>query len=138
MKIFALEATIAILLVAGLPLAATANPAPDMDSDGVPDSLDNCLTVANPPPASDCDTDMDGYGNVCDADLNNDGLVNGLDFSDFHECVTSGSDPDGLGCDLNCDTLRNESDFSSFLPAYEAGTPPGPSGLACAGTVPCP
>ncbi len=130
------RATTAILLIAGLSLAAAAESAPDVDSGGVPDSLDNCMTVANPPPVSDCDTDMDGYGNLCDVDLNNDGLVNGLDFVGFHECSSGSSDPDGLGCDLNCDTLWN--DLSSFRAAYEAGTPPGPSGLACAGTVPCP
>jgi hypothetical protein len=134
MQTFIPRATIAILLVAGLSLAAAAEPAPDLDKDGVPDSLDNCTSVANPPPL-DCDTDKDGYGNFCDADLNNDGLVDGLDFAGFNECSTSGSDPDGLGCDLNCDGLWN--DLSLFKPIYEAGTPPGPSGLACAGKVPC-
>ena len=136
MKTLVQRAMIASLLIAGLSLAAAAESAPDTDGDGVPDSLDNCKNVANPPPVSDCDTDMDGYGNLCDADLNNDGLVDGLDFIGFQECSASGGDPDGLGCDLDCDTLSD--DLSSFRAAYQAGTLPGPSGLECAGTVPCP
>ena len=136
MKLLAREATITILLIAGLSLAAAAESAPDTDGDGVPDSLDNCTTVPNPPPVFDCDTDKDGYGNRCDGDLNNDGLVDGLDFIALQACSASGSDPDGVGCDLNCDTLSN--DLSTFREAFEAGAVPGPSGLECAGTVPCP
>ena len=45
----------------------------DADADGVFDSVDNCLTVAN---ADQRDTDGDGYGNVCDADLTGDCIVN--------------------------------------------------------------
>lgn len=40
-----------------------AEPAPDTDGDGVPDSLDNCATVANP---TQVDTDGDGVGDLCD------------------------------------------------------------------------
>ena len=63
-------------------------------------------------------------------------IVPALDFVDFQKCSTNGSDSDGLGCDLNCDGLWN--DDSSFMAAFKAGTVPGPSGLDCAGTVPCP
>ena len=82
--------------------------------------------------------------------LNNDGLVGGLDFNrpgtdnDFLACFLSGSDPNGIGCDINCDTLINGLDFArpgpknDFLDFFLSGMIPGPSGLACAGTVPCP
>ena len=131
------HAMVAVLLVAALPLAAIAGTAPDVDSDGVEDSLDNCLLVANPPPL-DCDSDLDGYGNVCDADLNNDTLLGGFDFGLFLPCFTAGSDPTNKGCDLNCDTLVNGLDFQIILPLFIFGPLSGPSGLACAGTVPCP
>ena len=45
----------------------------DTDDDGIPTTLDNCTLVAN---ADQRDTNGDGYGNVCDPDLNNDGIVN--------------------------------------------------------------
>lgn len=44
----------------------------DIDGDGVPNASDNCLDIPN---ANQRDTDGDGYGNICDADLNNDGIV---------------------------------------------------------------
>jgi len=44
----------------------------DLDGDGIADEEDNC--VAHPNPAQR-DSDGDGYGNRCDADVDNDGLV---------------------------------------------------------------
>jgi len=35
----------------------------DTDGDGIPDSSDNCVSVANP---SQADSDADGYGDACD------------------------------------------------------------------------
>jgi uncharacterized protein (TIGR03790 family) len=51
--------------------APAANTA-DRDGDGVRDSEDNCTLIPNP---KQRDTDSDGYGNFCDGDINNDGLV---------------------------------------------------------------
>jgi hypothetical protein len=45
----------------------------DSDGDGIPNEADNCVLAANP---SQLDVDRDGYGNACDADFDNDGLVN--------------------------------------------------------------
>ena len=39
---------------------------------------DNCVLVAN---ANQRDTNADGYGNICDPDLNNDGIVNAEDLA---------------------------------------------------------
>ena len=45
-------------------------PPKDSDADGVPDSADNCLTVANP---NQADVDRDGIGNACDPNSPTDG-----------------------------------------------------------------
>jgi hypothetical protein len=51
-------------------------PPPDSDSDGVPDSRDNCPGVPN---ANQADGDRDGSGNACDTDVDNDGVPNNRD-----------------------------------------------------------
>jgi hypothetical protein len=48
----------------------------DLDSDGVPDTLDNCPTTANAP---QLDFDLDSFGDACDSDDDNDLLVDELD-----------------------------------------------------------
>src|SRR5262245_51564982 len=50
---------------------------PDADQDSVDDVHDNCLGVYNP---DQLDTNQDGYGNACDADYDNDGVVEAPDF----------------------------------------------------------
>jgi hypothetical protein len=45
------------------PAPVTPGPPPDRDSDGVPDSTDNCPNVSN---ANQADGDGDGLGTVCD------------------------------------------------------------------------
>ena len=47
----------------------------DTDLDGVPDVSDNCTLVAN---SNQRDTQGNGFGNLCDGDLNNDLIVNSL------------------------------------------------------------
>ena len=58
--------------VVALSLAAVLLIGADGDGDGVFDHKDNCIEVANP---AQIDADLDGYGNLCDGDLNNDGAV---------------------------------------------------------------
>jgi hypothetical protein len=46
--------------------------------------------------------------------------------------------PTSRGTDLNCDGSVNANDFTRFfVPKFRSNATPGPSGLACAGTVPC-
>jgi hypothetical protein len=74
-------------------------PVIDTDGDGVPDSSDNCSSVANP---GQTDTDADGQGDACDTDDDADGVPDTTD-----NCpVTSNPnqndfDRDGIGdaCD---------------------------------------
>lgn len=108
---------------------------PDQDGDLVIDVEDNCETVAN---ADQRDTNQDGYGNLCDADYDDDDTVGGGDFVAMIAAYGSSSgggsyDPD---IDSNGDGTIGGVDFSRMLGSF--GTAPGPSGLACAGTVPCP
>ena len=98
----------------------------DADEDGVADGLDNCLVEAN---AGQEDADEDGYGNACDGDLNNNGLVDGPDFVIFAECQNRPGEGARAGCfiaDFNSDHRVNSLDFMVFEMLW--GFPPGPSG----------
>ncbi len=93
----------------------------DLDGDGIDDSLDNCLNIAN---LQQRDSDFDGIGNVCDADLNNDCAINFLDLA-MMTSVFFGFDPDA---DLNGDGNVNFLDLSIMTTSFFGA--PGPSGLA--------
>ena len=77
----------------------------DADGDGVEDSIDNCLSTSN---LTQLDTDGDGYGNACDADLNNDGIVNTWDLALFKKRFGT-SDADA---DFNEDGIVNTWDLA--------------------------
>lgn len=119
-----------LVIACGLALSL-ANPsfAQDADSDGVADAHDNCVNQAN---ASQLDTNYDGIGNRCDPDIWNDGTVDDVDYEIFVECFTAGSGPH---CDFDGNGIVGASDFGVFVAFYNG--PPGASGLACAGTIPC-
>jgi len=91
----------------------------DTDGDGVADSADNCTLVPN---VDQRDTNKDGFGSICDPDLNNDGIVNIQDYSIFRSKFNS-SDTDA---DFNGDGVVNLSDYSIFRAYF--GKPPGPAG----------
>lgn len=135
----ALALAIVALCATGLSIAALAGPSADTDGDGVFDVLDNCSARANPPPTQDCDTDDDGYGNFCDGDFNNDYVVNATDFTvRFLPDFKAGTDKAPVdGTDMNCNGVVAATDYiPHFLPQFKQGKP-GPSGLHCAGTIPC-
>src|SRR5512134_3328262 len=53
---------------------------PDTDGDGVIDSSDNCSSKVN---VSQTDSDIDGFGNACDADYDNNGTMGISDYGTF-------------------------------------------------------
>lgn len=92
----------------------------DSDGDGVPDSRDNCMSIAN---TNQKDSDGDGFGDVCDADANNDGAVNSLDLAILRgQFLQRG---DGLRGDLNGDGVVNALDLALMQRRFLAQ--PGPS-----------
>lgn len=96
---------------------------PDADADGIADAVDNCRDHAN---ASQRDTNSDGFGNVCDADLNNDAVVNVVDLSILRsQFFSDDADPDA---DLDGDGTVALSDLAIMRQLFFL--PPGPQG-AC-------
>lgn len=93
----------------------------DADGDGIADAVDNCRLLANP---AQRDTDGDGYGNRCDADLNNDGIVNAIDLGLFRAVFFS-ADPDA---DFDGDGVVNPIDLGIIKALFFL--PPGPAGTA--------
>jgi hypothetical protein len=91
----------------------------DTDGDGVPDSRDNCILTPNP---TQRDSDGDGYGDACDADANNDGIVNSIDLA----LVRNNFGLRGATrADLNGDGVVNALDLALLRTLL--GTRPGPS-----------
>lgn len=94
--------------------------APDSDKDGVDDFSDNCAVDAN---ADQRDTDGDGYGNVCDADLNNDGIVSVRDVAQFKR--NFGQQGEELDADFDGNFVVNTRDIGRMKQLF--GKEPGPS-----------
>ena len=115
-----------MFVVVALLVCAFDARAQDSDGDGTPDVADNCLNTPN----TQVDPDLDGYGNICDADFDQDGDTDQDDFDYYSSCTI---DP---ACDLDEDGSIGGLGELVIMVAL-IGTPPGPSGLACAGTVPC-
>ena len=107
----------------------------DSDSDGIPDALDNCINAPNGPLIRDSggnsqwDTDGDGYGNRCDGDLNNSGLVTTGDFALLRSVLnqSAGSSPAAAKSDLNGSGSVTTADYAILR--NQLNTAPGPSGV---------
>jgi len=98
----------------------------DTDGDGIPDIRDNCTLVPNP---DQRDTNGDGYGNICDPDLNNDGHVDTLDLAILNAALNTnvGDAAYNPDADLNGDNTVDTAD-AQIMRSYFFGVP-GPSGL---------
>ena len=132
---------ILLMLVVSMFMSAGAW-AQDSDDDGLEDSADNCIDVPNAGVAQ-CDTDGDGYGNACDFDYDQNlfyGRSQVAPITTDAELMAADSVTaidSGVGTDHDCIdgiVLGNDSGLSRM---QSLGTEPGPSGLFCAGTVPC-
>lgn len=94
----------------------------DTDGDGIGDNVDNCTHIAN---ANQRDTNADGFGNICDADLNGDCIVNPVDLGLFRSVFFT-NDPNS---DFNGDGIVNPVDLGIFRSLFFQ--PPGPSAASC-------
>jgi len=107
----------------------------DTDDDGIYDSADNCVLIANP---SQLDIDMDGIGDICETDKDSDGVDNLADncpcgFNPFQEDI----DSDGVGdacSDRDGDGILNSLDNCPSTPnADQKDTDGDGEGNACDG-----
>ena len=97
----------------------------DSDGDGIPDANDNCTLEANP---TQLDADADGYGNRCDADLNNSGTVTTADFGLLRSVLgqPASASATAAAADMNGSGTVTTADFG--LLRARLGTAPGPAG----------
>lgn len=100
---------------------ATLSVVGDSDEDGVLDNADNCTLVPNP---DQRDTNGDGYGNICDPDLDDNGIVAPIDAILMRQVLFT---PDA-DADLDGNGLVGRVDVG-ILRNYML-KPPGPSGVA--------
>jgi len=91
----------------------------DQDGDDITDANDNCTLISN---SLQYDSNSDGIGNLCDADLNNDGIVSNLDY----ESLVLFYENNNLDADLNEDGLINNQDASILASRISL---PGPFGV---------
>ena len=107
----------------------------DEDGDGVCSEADNCRAAANP---DQSDADRDGYGEACDGDYDNDGVVGVADVRAILTALGTARGKPGYREALDADASAAIDAPDLFFQLASQGQAPGPSGLACAGLPPCP
>ncbi len=115
-------------------------PPADGDGDGVPNAIDNCMSVANNDagtvpnsnsvPKTQLDADGDGYGNFCDADINQSGSTTVADYTRLRNVLNRpyNYNADSAAADMNGSGSVTTADYT--LLRNRLNTPPGPSGFA--------
>ena len=97
----------------------------DTDNDTIFDSVDNCTLVAN---IHQRDTNGNGFGNVCDGDLDNDGDI---DWNDINRTYwyfgVLGDNRYNPDADINGDNIVNSRDADLIRAMMNNGGVPGPS-----------
>jgi hypothetical protein len=85
----------------------------DTDNDEVADGFDNCKFIPN---LSQVDSDNDGYGNMCDADLDNDGFVGPNDYTVFGNAWQSTPSDSNWNpsADFDSDGFVGPNDYTIF------------------------
>ena len=116
--------TTGLLLAASLMfLGASSATAADTDGDGIQDNPDNCELAAN---ADQTDSDGDGFGNACDADYDNNGVVGGSDFGRLRAGLGKTSEDPDFDPVLDCDGDGAIGDSDVAFLQSQLGSPPGP------------
>ncbi len=97
----------------------------DFDVDGIENLLDNCWKVAN---TGQADSDLDGFGNRCDGDMNQNNVTNSQDYVLFRAQLGAPSVPPVYNkADINANAVVNSQDYVLFRGLL--GSPPGPGVL---------
>lgn len=85
----------------------------DADGDGIDDDEDNCVSIANP---NQEDLDQDGLGDVCDNDMDGDGVINAADCAPMDAAIYPGSTCDDGNAETVNDVIQNDCSCEGNVP----------------------